>query len=164
MLHTSVTRINYAFNWDPDTHISAPNLGLSHLDSYPSPSMYWAEVSKHLRILQHRVNEKGRPISVLVLLGENAGMPEFKQVLKDGSSETRKQASEDDTGIQKGMQIENVADPLWAAAQGAAMYARLREEVPWNCQEPEMCRDGLTDVSRKESQSFLAREKMELKR
>lgn len=164
MLHTSVTRIDYAFRGDPDTHISAPHLGLSHIDSFSSPSIYWAEVSKHLQILQHKTNEEGRPISALVLLGENAGMAKFKQVLKDALSETWKQASEGGIGIQQGMQIEDVADPLWAAAQGAAIYARWRQEVPWNCEEPDTCKDGLTDVSRKESQSLLAWEKMELKR
>lgn len=164
MLHTSVTRIKYAFNPDLDTHTSAPDLGLFHLDTFSSPSIYWAEVSKHLRLLQHRANDEGRPNSALVLLGENAGMPEFKQALKDGLSEMWKQAPEVDTRIQEGMQIEDVVDPLWAAVRGAAVYARLRQEVPWNCQEPETCRDGLKDVSRKESQSLLAREKMELKR
>lgn len=164
-MHTSVTRIDYAFSQDSVTHISAPDLGLSQLNSYPSPFIYWAEVSKHLRLLTHRAAEKGRPISALVLLGESAGMPEFKKVLKDALSEKWKQEPEaelkgdgetqGDTDIQESMQIENVVDPLWAAARGAAMYARLRQEVPWNCQELETCKNGLTNVSGKVTRWFL---------
>ena len=46
--------------------------------------------------------------------------------------------------------LEAVADPLWAAARGAALYARLRQEVPWNCMEAPECKTnveaGLTGV------------------
>jgi len=92
-------------------------------------------------------------------------MPEFKKVLKDALSEKWKQEPEaelkgdgetqGDTDIQESMQIENVVDPLWAAARGAAMYARLRQEVPWNCQELETCKNGLTNVSGKVTRWFL---------
>jgi hypothetical protein len=34
-----------------------------------------------------------------------------------------------------------VADPLWAAARGAALYAQLRQKLPWNCTEPKGCRN-----------------------
>lgn len=88
LLHTSVTRTNYAFSRDHDTHISAPDLSLSQLDSSLSLFVYWTEVSKYLRLVQHRVTEEGRPISVRVLLGENVGMLEPREVLRDNLSET----------------------------------------------------------------------------
>lgn len=43
------------------------------------------------------------------------------------------------------MKVCDVADPLWAAARGAALYARIRQEVAWNCMEPEGYREGIGD-------------------
>jgi hypothetical protein len=37
--------------------------------------------------------------------------------------------------------LDIVADPLYAAARGAALYARWRQEVPWDCVEGEGCND-----------------------
>jgi hypothetical protein len=34
--------------------------------------------------------------------------------------------------------LEGLADPLWAAARGAARYA---QEVPWNCTELRECKN-----------------------
>ncbi len=48
--------------------------------------------------------------------------------------------------------VETIADPLWAAAQGAAMYARLGQEVPWNCMEPATCHQETTDAISKGNQ------------
>jgi hypothetical protein len=47
-LHTAVSRINYAFVRDPDTHLAAPHLGLSMLPAYYPPSAYWSDVHDHL--------------------------------------------------------------------------------------------------------------------
>ncbi|KAL8725072.1 MAG: hypothetical protein Q9166_007583 [cf. Caloplaca sp. 2 TL-2023] len=172
-LHTSVTRINYAFSRDPDSHISAPELGLSHLDSYPSSSGYWAEVFKHLQLLPQKVADEGRPVSALVLLGENADMTVFRKILKDAMSGSQKLTSlldpkdidaiQSDTSSLAGTHIEGVANPLWAAAQGAAMYARWRQEVPWDCLESKTCKNEQSNIEKNESQSPLG-ENVELKR
>jgi hypothetical protein len=158
-LHTVVSRIRYAFTDDLDTHIAAPHLGLSMLHTYDSRSAYWAEVHDHLQTLPSAVAEQGRPISAVVLLGENAAIPEFLTVLRDALSgvgvatkamtwdderDHKAQVSADGEGKRMvRARLEAVADPLWAAARGAALYARLRQELPWNCMEAPECK---TDV------------------
>jgi hypothetical protein len=157
-LHTAVSRINYAFSDDTDIHIAAPHLGLSMLPTYQSPSAFWADVHSHLQILPSAVAAKGRPISALVLLGENAAMPEFLTELRDALSRvsvtTEPVAAnmdcDDETEFKAGTgsgripwaRSDAVADPFWAAARGAALYARLRQEVPWNCAELDECKSS----------------------
>jgi hypothetical protein len=82
--------MRYVFSQYDDTHISEPGLGLSALESYPSPSVYWTRVHEQLRTLPDAAAYGGQPISALVLLGENAGIPEFIEVLKDALSGGRK--------------------------------------------------------------------------
>ena len=154
-LHTAVAGIDYAFRRNRDTHIAAPHLGLSMLHAYDSPSAYWADVHDHLQTLPSAVAEQGRPISAVVLLGENAAIPEFLTVLRDALSEvgvtTKAMIWDEDRDHETQVsadgeskmivrtRLEAVADPLWAAARGAALYARLRQEVPWNCVELPEC-------------------------
>jgi hypothetical protein len=150
----SVTPINYAFsfNRDADTHTPEPGLGLSALESYPSSSDYWTRVHEQLQILPRAAAERGWPISALVLLGENAGMPEFIEVLKDALSSARKttvkaaegrnEDTQQDANSEDGKlyaDVEKTADPLWAAARGAALYARWKQELPWKCDELPEC-------------------------
>ena len=37
--------------------------------------------------------------------------------------------------------IKHVANPVFAAVRGAALYARRRQEVPFGCVEPEHCKE-----------------------
>ena len=101
---------------------------------------------------------QGRPISALVLLGENAVMPEFLTELRDAlgrvsiTTEPNVVNMDRDDEAQARVSTESgripwvrsdaVADPLWAAARGAALYARLRQEVPWNCAELDECKSS----------------------
>lgn len=59
--------------------------------------------------------------------------------------------------------IEKMADPLWAAARGTAMYARIRQGVSCNCMEPATCQFEAVDQASRESQSILGRGMMELR-
>jgi hypothetical protein len=129
------------------------------LHTYHSPSAYWADVHDHLQTLPSAVAERGRPISAVVLLGENAAMPEFLTVLRDALSgvgvTTKVMTWDEDCDHETQMsadgegkrmvraRLEAVADPLWAAARGAALYARLRQEVPWNCMEATECKTNV---------------------
>jgi hypothetical protein len=156
-----VTYVSYAFEENSDKHIAKPRLGLSALDSYPSSSDYWLEVYKQLQILPRVAAERGRPISQLVLMGENADMPEFIKVLKDaltspwkmkggslsgdGDEETPKGVLLEEDKLQAN--LEKMADPLWAAARGAALYARWRQELPWDCEELPECLPETVDSS-----------------
>lgn len=102
------------------------------------------------------------------MLGENAGMPEFIKVLKDalsgfgkptveapgrGGEETQQDVRGKNDKFQGN--VERVVDPLWAAARGAALYARFRQEVPWECMEPYECNEDMMDITEKADQLFL---------
>ena len=128
------------------------------LPTYDSPSAYWADVHSHLQILPSAVAAQGRPISALVLLGESAAMPELLTELRDALSRVSittepiavnmDRDDEAQAKVGKGggripwAKSDAVADPLWAAARGAALYARLRQEVPWNCAELDECKSS----------------------
>lgn len=43
------------------------------------------------------------------------------------------------------------------------MYARIRQEVPWNCMEPATCQNVAADRAGKERQSILGRGSIELR-
>ena len=129
------------------------------LPAYHSPSAYWADVYSHLQTLPSAVAGRGRSISTVLLLGENAEMPDFLTVLRDALSgvsvttetvmwdedrDDETQVSTDaDGGRMVRARLEALADPLWAAARGAALYARLRQEAPWNCTEPRECKTSV---------------------
>jgi hypothetical protein len=66
-----------------------------------------------------------------VLSGESATEPEFSKALKDALRGVKTAA------LEKGG--EEMVDPRWVAARGAARYASIRQQVPWNCGEPEEC-------------------------
>ena len=155
MLHTTVSLIDYVFSpFGPDIHLAAPQLGLLMLPIY-SQSAYWAGVHDHLQTLPQVTARRGHPITAVVLLGENAAMQEFLTVLRDALSEIgitsepiiyREKALENDKSENvdwdRGSTTarSEMADPLWAAARGAALYAQLRQRFPWNCTEPKECR------------------------
>ena len=129
------------------------------LHAYDSPFAYWADVHDHLQTLPSTVAEQGRPISAVVLLGENTGIPEFLTLLRDALSgvgvttkammwdqdrDHETQVSADGEGKRMvRARLEAVADPLWTAARGAALYARLRQEMPWNCIEATECKTNV---------------------
>ena len=116
--------------------------------------------------------QRGQPITALTLLGENAAMQEFRLALKDALGRVENRPLENELKGEDGSSSEGdktldshtdiSADPLWAAARGAAMYARVRQEVPWSCLEPESCREDLKDVTFESSQAFLGKEHMDL--
>jgi hypothetical protein len=157
MLHTTVSRISYAFSsFGSDIRLAAPQLGLLMLPIY-SQSAYWAGVRGHLQTLPQVAARRGHPITAVVLLGENAAMQEFLTILRDALSEIgitsepiiyRENALENDKsenvdwdrGKASTARLK-VADPLWAAARGAALYAQLRQRFPWNCKERKECRN-----------------------
>ena len=138
-LHASISRIDYAFQNSYDRPRAAPNLGLNAIHDYESPEGYWTDMRDWLHGFVREVEADRRPVTALVLMGENAGMEEFGEVLKDALGQERAQ----------NLHVRIVADPMWAASRGAAMYARVRQEVPWNCQEPETCDEERTRLRHK---------------
>ena len=56
------------------------------------------------------------------------------------------------------LQNQVVIDPLFAAARGAALYARWRQEAPYECVEKEECYE-----KRRREREGIGNEKVELK-
>lgn len=84
-------------------------------------------------MLPKRFAQRGEPITSLVLSGESANVPEFREALKVALETGWSAAWE---------KSENEpVDPLWVAARGAARYASIRQQVPSDCQELSECYD-----------------------
>lgn len=81
----------------------------------------------------------------MILLGESATNLDFQNALKDALAQvTMLPAAEVNLQIgaeQPDTSSDLVGDLVYAAARGAALYARWRQEVPWDCTEQEGCRD-----------------------
>lgn len=116
---------------------------------------------------------QGRHITALILTGENAGLREFKEVMRDAfsglaiSSEGDKTKIEEHgapshTSARQNVFEKDITHPLWAPARGAAMFARVRQEVPWNCLEAEECRGEPKAMRGQSSQSLLGKQGTEL--
>ncbi|KAL9066357.1 MAG: hypothetical protein Q9157_007168 [Trypethelium eluteriae] len=130
-LGAAIARVGYAFETTGDWHAVWPDLGWKEkrkIDEKEEDG-YWRDVGMRVRSFVQELEAKSRKISALVLMGENAGMQEFQDALKGALAMSR---VED-------MQVSAAVDPTWAASVGAAMYARVRQEVPWNCREPKRC-------------------------
>lgn len=151
MLHTSITPIDYAFKYTPDVHLAAPTLGFGQAPTEAPTSRYWADVSAHLAELPRAAALRGRPITAVVLLGEHGDMPELADALRDAlaglniaqpsPSQEHDKSEAAASAANPVARIVGVTEPLYAAARGAALYARVRQEVPWDCREPERCKD-----------------------
>lgn len=145
-LYTALVPITNAFSNTADQHLVDFAAGLDSLTSYASTAAYWAHVRAQLRsTLESATGWGRRPITKVILLGESATNLDFQTALKDAlsgvtmlpSAEVSLQVSAE----QPEMSSDVVADPVYAAARGAALYARWRQEVPWNCTERETCED-----------------------
>ncbi|KAI9714665.1 MAG: hypothetical protein M1812_006330 [Candelaria pacifica] len=62
-----------------------------------------------------------------------------------------------------GTATEGFADPLWVAARGAANYARIRQQVPWDCEEFENCLEAAKQRFEMDQQRNLGSPKNELR-
>ncbi|KAL9094861.1 MAG: hypothetical protein Q9165_002810 [Trypethelium subeluteriae] len=138
-LGAAVARVGYAFETTGDWHAVWPELGWKEKRKIDEKGQdgYWRIVRMRLRSFVQEMEAKGRKISALVLMGENAGIQEFQNALKGALSVSNIE----------GMQVSAAVDPTWAASRGAAMYARVRQEVPWNCREPKRCDETRMIVS-----------------
>ncbi|KAI9708734.1 MAG: hypothetical protein M1820_003689 [Bogoriella megaspora] len=130
-LSAAVARVAYAFEKSPGMHAAWPELGWDEKKRVDEEGrdLYWRDVATRLRSFVQEAEEKGRKVSSLVLMGENAGMQEFQDVLKEALALRGAEI----------MHVDTAVDPTWAASTGAAMYARVRQEVPWNCRAPDHC-------------------------
>lgn len=77
-------------------------------------------------------------------MGESVSDPKFKEALKDAMTHLALLPSAVTPHIgaaQPDPRMDMVVNPVYAAARGAALYARWRQEAPWDCVEGEECED-----------------------
>ncbi|KAI9867546.1 MAG: hypothetical protein M1813_008345 [Trichoglossum hirsutum] len=112
--------------------IIAWDLGLSALDQTPDPAAYWDLVRSAIRDIALK---SPQPITTLLLLGEESTNATFLDVVRD--------ALRDLLGFDLlRVGILSSPEPLYVAAKGAAEFAKRFQETPWNCKEPERCREN----------------------
>jgi len=54
------------------------------------------------------------------------------------------------------VEIKILEEPLFAAAKGAALYARWRQEIPWGCWESDKCEEGRRKERGETGEQYLA--------
>lgn len=151
-LYTSLDSYKSPFGMTSRTELYTLNtdLGFGRSLRFSDPDAYWDQVKSQLRTVPLQA---GRPITILQLAGDSAGDPTFLGVLKDslrdlmrlpdGAASTFNfENLETRPSSNNSIALYNIADPVFAAAQGAALYARRRQEVPWGCDEPKTCKDA----------------------
>ncbi|KAK1765028.1 hypothetical protein QBC33DRAFT_517234 [Phialemonium atrogriseum] len=125
-LYASLDTFQAAFGLDPlsEPHVLDFESGFSNLPTFASPSAFWSHVRDQLMILP---SKSPRRITKLLLGGENATDPDFIATLRDA------------LGAPASLSDDGIPDPTFAAARGAALYARWRQEAPWDCVEDDEC-------------------------
>ena len=167
-LITSITRTQDAFSQDHPLQFINSSLGLQEISRFPSPAKFWNAICEQLKVLPRSSAIGGHPITALVLSGERASMPEFRQALKHALFSLELPSIADGAGTASlGRRLEAMldtpVDPLWAAARGAARYARIRQQVPWDCEEGEQCHQIRGKKSTSEETTPSERSRQELK-
>lgn len=108
-------------------------VGLDRLLQDDSQAL-WERLRQQLLVLPR---ESEFTVTHVLLAGESATNPQFLAVLKDALSELSPILSQD-----LKMTVANSSttlNPTFAAARGAALYARRRQEVQADCEEPPEC-------------------------
>jgi len=146
-LHAAVGILRAPFHWSqrPLSHVTDLDAGLACMDKYEFAADFWAHVRARLASLARR---SSTTLTKVLLAGENATEPNFLAALRDGLA-----------GFMEvgGVEIETVADPTFAGARGAALYARWRQEAPFGCRESAECEE-----ERKKERAEHTREQGEL--
>jgi hypothetical protein len=123
------------FNYDRPALVSATNLnyGLARINNFTSSDEFWASISNYIKDTARQVLElTNTPFTDLLLIGDHGTHPEFLRVLR----ESLVGLTGDNIAIKT-----IIANPTFAAARGAALYSRWRQESPFNCMESSNC-DG----------------------
>jgi len=136
VLHLTLVPMRLAMTNTEDRHVFDWSAGLEALPSYPSADAYWDHVHDTIKSFVQSTTDfrASRLFTTVLLLGESATDPNFLRVLRDTLREI--QGPENPTALN----IDKVVDPLYAAARGAAEFAkRIQEAPPHNCIEDKSC-------------------------
>ncbi|KAL4916200.1 hypothetical protein BDW62DRAFT_186605 [Aspergillus aurantiobrunneus] len=140
-LYTNLDRYQAAFDLGSETehYLFDSKAGANSLTDYPSSAVFWSYVGSQLEVLPQQ--RRLFPTKIL-LAGENATNPYFLRVLRDTLGSVRLQdprQSENSPVDLLATSSSRMADPVFAAARGAALYARWRQEAPFDCVERPEC-------------------------
>ncbi len=170
-LYTSLSDMDSAFGYyaaHPDVQLFDFDAGLDSLLSYRSPSEFWAHVRSQLRKLPEEAAAKPgfRPITKILLAGENVTDSDFLAALQDAMAQMSGSAfgAAVDGGERQiynslSFDVAAIADPVFAAARGAAQVSRRRQESRTECVEREAC----DEWRRRERESEVERDQQALK-
>ena len=173
-LYVSLDRYKAPLEHHEDTEVRLVNfeLGSSKIPSNTERD-YWDLVKQ---ALQKPCSNCDCQLTKLVLSGENATNSVFLNVLRDAlninlrsprlepSTEdvihvpARETAEDDISKIKLEEHLNRMADPTFAAARGAALYARIRQVAPVLCMEKTEC-----SSRRDQERDHTIAENMELK-
>lgn len=117
------------------------DMGLDRLaQAEVSDSASWGQLRRDLLVLP---GESSGPITHVLLAGESATHPRFLAILRDALADislTPSIGPQLTTSDSRDLiNLETIIDPTFAAARGAALYARRRQEVQGECTEPAGC-------------------------
>lgn len=137
-LHGEVTRLQSPFDWRQQLSGKFLDLkaGLDSMRDFESPEVFWERVENSLVKFLQRVP---RLPTGIMLVGENATMPEFRAAVANAlrrGNPTRKAGDNLDPAFQS---TDSTVSPLYASSRGAALYARWRQEEPMGCWEWDEC-------------------------
>lgn len=148
-LSTSVMAIRRAFNGFRVVHQFEFEAGLNSSKNWPTVDEYWEHVQYQIAALPKRISEDKnrpswlrRPIDRVQIHGEEATNPKFLTALKKALQDIAPiQPSQYSTKTLKILSPDfdhvMMADPTFAAARGAALYSRQRQELQSDCDEDE---------------------------
>ena len=142
VLYVTLENMFKVFKENPAQNLVDFDAGLGAREGYESSEAFWKHVYTQIVALPNlAMSQKRGSVTKVILLGDCVGDPEFKEMLKDALGEIRKVGIEANAtgGAGPSVEVETMADPLYAAAQGVATYARRRQEVPRACKEAKDC-------------------------
>jgi hypothetical protein len=139
--------------------------GLNHLATASSPDEFWSIVKQQLQVLP---TADERQITKILLASESATNSRFLRTLRDALYEVTVPPGNEMLLYKKGSELGNLTldddfaarttNPLFAAARGAALYARWRQEAPYECIENKHCAE-----KRRKERKELVNAKLELR-
>jgi len=117
-----------------------PSLGLRQLSAYKDEDVYWAKVANRIREF---VKSTLQDVQELVLTGESASDQRFRTALRNALADFSSGQGSVVLEGQENFEMLNQTDQpdfLYATANGAAEFAKRRQEGMARCLLPDKCR------------------------
>lgn len=124
-------------NWD-EAQLVDFEVGLDRLLQTNGSDALWARLRSQLSVLPR---EYWHPITHVLLAGESVTHPRLLAILRDVLPEILPPSVDLQNVLDADPAMSKIVDPKFAAARGAALYARRRQEVQSECAEYSECED-----------------------